>query len=1148
MIRRRMTARVPLVAVAAATLLVASLTSTSSAAAAPTTGSGSLAPSVTVPSHNLKGKIASINASRRAANGTSAGTDGGSTPTGIPSKGAYSFLLELSAPSTLSVYRSMAARGEVAAAAAARTQFAQVKASQARVVAALPTNATVLYRTHSVLAAIAVTTDVKNLSALKGISGVRAVYPIAPKSPSNAYAVPLQGAPKVWTAYGDLGQNATIAVIDTGIDYTHANFGGPGTVAAYQKALATDAVAANPAEFPTSKIIDGYDFAGDAYDGANPASVPAPDPNPLDCDSHGSHVAGTAAGLGVTATGHTFHGPYNSSTDFGALRIGPGMAPAAKLLAYKVFGCAGSTNLVGEAIDRAADPNGDGDPSDHASVINMSLGSDFGSPQDGDSVASNAASTLGISVVVASGNGGDLYDIGGSPGNAVNTIAVASSVDASSVIDGLKVTAPASIAKTFGAERSAAYNYATKPDLTGTVAPELSAANSDGCDPLNAADASLVKGKIAFLEWTDDDTVRRCGSVARSGNVQAAGAIGFIFADDSETFGAGITGSALIPGVLIVKSAADAIRPHLSEGVKTGGTVANGIKQLFPADNDKVSDFSSRGINGAGNLKPDVTAVGSSVFSTGMGTGNQGLNDSGTSMATPMVAGLSALVRSMHPDWTPEETKADIMNTAGQDLYTGENHTGEVYAPNRVGAGRIQALSAVDNSVLAMVKDDPGAVSASFGPVEVTGPTTLTKTIKVVNKGLTPVTYRLAYQALTSVPGVSYRLSAPSISVDRLSTKTFTVSLVVSDASLLTKTIDPTVQLDQGGLPREFQADASGRIVLTPGSGTKPSLRVPVYSAPRPASVMTQPASVTMPSGPIQNAILPLSGKSLNQGSGTTSIQSIVAGFELQATSGLAPDCTATLTTGCLSFPDERSADLKYVGSTSNAPQINTIRGNVRQNGLLYFSVTTQAPWRTPAGAGQFQILIDTTGDNVPDVLLYNTRLAGVDVMVSELVDLATGTVLDVEPINDRLGDVDTALFNSDTMVLPVAIGALPNLALNARINYGIASYTGYSSSPLDSIGLGADGNLVKPLSVNPFRPGIAVYGSFDGSTNGLLYSDAPGTLLQVRRDGLRYGLDGGKGVLMIHFHNKVGNKAQVVALKSTPLGARQPTSAVVGG
>ena len=87
-------------------------------------------------------------------------------------------------------------------------------------------------------------------------------------------------------------------------------------------------------------------------------------------------------------------------------------------------------------------------------------------------------------------------------------------------------------------------------------------------------------------------------------------------------------------------------------------------------------------------------------------------------MAAPMVAGLAALVVSKHPDWTPEQVKADIMNTAGQDLdVDGSDDPGsDRYAPNRVGTGRIKADSALDNEVLAYVTDDPGAVSVVVRP------------------------------------------------------------------------------------------------------------------------------------------------------------------------------------------------------------------------------------------------------------------------------------------------------------------------------------------------------------------------------------------------------------------------------------------------
>ncbi len=263
-------------------------------------------------------------------------------------------------------------------------------------------------------------------------------------------------------------------------------------------------------------------------------------------------------------------------------RIGPGMAPKAKIIAYKVFGCSGSTDLVGEALDAAADPNGDGNTSDHVDVVNMSLGSDYGSPQDGDSVLANADSELGISVVVAAGNGGDLYDVGSSPSNATRVISVAASVDAYSQIDTLHASVNGGGTTGYGAQRSVAYDWATEPagDISGTVVEVSDTANRDGCDPIS----DDLTGKVVFLTWTDDSTVRRCGSAARSQNAEDAGATGVILGEDQETFSAGITGSADIPVVQVIKSASDAIKAALdaSQPVTVSGTTANDFKQLDP--------------------------------------------------------------------------------------------------------------------------------------------------------------------------------------------------------------------------------------------------------------------------------------------------------------------------------------------------------------------------------------------------------------------------------------------------------------------------------------------------------------------------------------------------------------------------------------
>ena len=97
------------------------------------------------------------------------------------------------------------------------------------------------------------------------LPGVKAVHAVTQHYMDNAKSVPFIGAPLAWQDYGATGNGQTIAVIDGGIDYTHANFGGPGTVEAYE---ANDSSIIEDGTFPTAKVIDGWDFAGDDYDAA----------------------------------------------------------------------------------------------------------------------------------------------------------------------------------------------------------------------------------------------------------------------------------------------------------------------------------------------------------------------------------------------------------------------------------------------------------------------------------------------------------------------------------------------------------------------------------------------------------------------------------------------------------------------------------------------------------------------------------------------------------------------------------------------------------------------------------------------------------------------------------------------------------------
>jgi subtilisin family serine protease len=164
------------------------------------------------------------------------------------------------------------------------------------------------------------------IESLRLLPGVLEVEPSKTVMRSNTQANSGTGVSAVWEETGTTGAGQVIAVIDTGVDYTHSTFGGTGDPADF---AANDSTLVEPGSFPTAKVVGGWDFVGDAFDSSSddPAAlVPTQDADPLDCEGHGTHVAGTAAGLGVNPDGTTYTGPYTEA-DVASLRIGPGSAP-----------------------------------------------------------------------------------------------------------------------------------------------------------------------------------------------------------------------------------------------------------------------------------------------------------------------------------------------------------------------------------------------------------------------------------------------------------------------------------------------------------------------------------------------------------------------------------------------------------------------------------------------------------------------------------------------------------------------------------------------------------------------------------------------------------------------------------------------------
>ncbi|HEU4767709.1 MAG TPA: S8 family serine peptidase, partial [Pyrinomonadaceae bacterium] len=1039
----------------------------------------------------------------------------------LPETGEFNVMIELFDLPTARAYaqalgnqsdRAANPQQRAAAQGAARAQMARIRGAQQRVLARLGSfgrSARVLYSVQTAYNGIAARIDAGILPQLRGHADVKAVHALPVHYIENSTSLPFIKAASAWSATsGASGDGVRIAVIDTGVDYLHANFGGPGTAAAY---TANNRAILEPGTFPTAKVVGGMDFAGDAYTGAN---VPVPDPDPLDCNGHGSHVAGTSTGLGVNVDGTTFAGPYDGSTPFSSLSIGPGVAPRAQLYALKVFGCSGSTGLTTQAINWAVDPNGDGDPSDHVDVINMSLGSNFGTATDASATASSNAVLAGVIVVASAGNAGDTHFIGGSPASSTRTISVANIVDFGLQQAVTTVNSPAGIAGN-KASLPAAFNplILTPTEITGNV----KLANDGSTDPFPGSPGGTVgttsdgcqafapgffTGLIALV-----DRGGGCGFTFKVKNAQDAGATGVIVANNvAGTISMGGSDPTItIMSLSITLADGNAIKGQLGVGVNT--------TLRFTHLGDTVSGSTSRGVRRDNTgVKPDIAAPGTSIASTGFSTGNLSSTISGTSMASPHVAGAMALLRQLHPTWSVEELKALVMNTANHDLFTGTNGTGSKFGVARIGAGRIDLQDASNDEVIAYSDDSSGGVSVSFGAPEVVGSASLTRTVRVANKGSVDVSYDLSYVALTDAPGVTYSFpGGANVTVPAGGSTTFDIELT-ADAAAMRHPRDATMAATQGVNPRYFMTEESGYVTFTPTSGT--ALRLPVYAAPRPASNMSTEHNYVLFTAPTGSTNVGLTGQDVNTGGAfPVDVLSLVTAFELQGTS------PATIPSTSLA----RNADLKSVGVTSDFKATNSV---VAGSTKIFFGVAMHGKWSTPSDI-TVNIFIDRDRNGTDDFQIINTAFADAqgnlfDVFVSgrRSAPFTGGFTGDSFINNIAPSSLETVVHNTNMMVIPVTASALGLTTANAKFNYRITTTSRGFGGTIDTLSTRTYDAANPGFDVTNGVPGLPVYADLDGATVPVNYNKA------------NYQANGSLGLLLLHHHNGAGAHDQILSVQ----------------
>jgi subtilisin family serine protease len=618
----------------------------------------------------------------------------------------------------------VAARGE--GAAEQRGQLQKIRAQQDKIAqraAQLDPDARVLGTARKAINAVMLEIDADSLRALAEDPAVVSINPVVDYEMDLEETVPYIGASALH-GLDVTGAGVTIAVLDSGVDYTHANLGGPGTLEAFHQAYGENARSGHNRKitnrylgrllFPSDKVVGGYDFVGEFWVGGADTPPLRPDPNPIDINGHGTHVADISAGLG-------------------------GVAPGAQVYAVKVCSTS-STSCSGVALlqgmDFALDPNGDDDLSDHVDLINMSLGSLYGQAFEDDlSQAVENATAVGVLTMAASGNAFDKPYVTDTPGAAPSAFSVAQTSVPSAVQILMEIVSPAAIAGLYPAVFQP-WSVPLTDAIEGPVQyGDGAGGNLLGCDPFASGSLS---GKIVLVDRGACNFTLKIKNIGDAGGL--LGIIGLVAPGDPFEGGDGGDAPITIPGFMISQANANLIKGQLANGVIARFDPASGIPLVM-----HMVGSSARGPAMVSNLiKPEIGAPGASVSAiagTGSGTGPFG----GTSGATPMITGSAALLLSAYPDLSPLEVKARLMNTAEtQIMNLPVELGGKLAAITRIGGGEVRVDRAYNSPAAAWDTDAPSG-SLSFGFHDITAAETmLTRNVTVRNYSASAIDYNVS--------------------------------------------------------------------------------------------------------------------------------------------------------------------------------------------------------------------------------------------------------------------------------------------------------------------------------------------------------------------------------------------------------------------
>ena len=438
-----------------------------------------------------------------------------------------------------------------------------------------------------------------------------------------------------------------------------------------------------------------------------------------DVDGHGTHIATTAAGNRSRAE---IFGTFLGYVE--------GMAPRARIATYKACWlrpgatrAACNSSDLANAIDMAV--------ADGVDIINYSVGSTIFTVTAPDDLALIAATKAGVLSVVAAGNEGPLFDTISSPASNPAVITVgASSRTGQHALEALQIDAPASVAGKYEV-REAAFTPALidnspiegqlilADDEDETLEGGGAGTTMDACQAI--ANSTEMSGNVAFIQrgGCDFDVKVRNAEDAGASAVVVFNLSGapIVMIGDSNNIG--------IPAVMMGSADGNLLLDEINNNETVEVVLDKGFFLTVDDTGNVMGVFSSRGPGWVPDiLKPDVTAPGINILSghtpdaiaTAPGESFQFL--SGTSMSTPHVAGVAALLKQAHPDWSPAAIKSSLMTTARQDVAM---HDESDILPFDYGSGHIVPNSANDPGLVYDITDDEyDAFSCAIGSPDIT--------------------------------------------------------------------------------------------------------------------------------------------------------------------------------------------------------------------------------------------------------------------------------------------------------------------------------------------------------------------------------------------------------------------------------------------